>query len=81
LATSDWFQQLALGLMKHNNKHNEILLELALGVRQHTPKLKNPTSKIDFQSYITPKIINSLNLSKKFLFPLTRLFGFTTSFL
>jgi ribosomal protein S30 len=41
------------------NKHNEILLEIASGVRQHTPKLKNPTSKIDFQSYITPKIINS----------------------
>jgi hypothetical protein len=41
------------------NKHNEILLEIASGVRQHTPKLKNPTSKIDFKSYITPKIINS----------------------
>ena len=32
------------------NKHNKILLEIASGVRQHTPKLKNPTSKIDFQS-------------------------------
>jgi ribosomal protein S30 len=41
------------------NKQNKILLEIASGVRQHTPKLKNPTSKIDFQSYITPKIINS----------------------
>jgi hypothetical protein len=41
------------------NKHNEILLEIASGVRQHTSKLKNPTRKIDFQSYITPKIINS----------------------
>jgi hypothetical protein len=39
------------------NKHNEILLVIASRVRQHTPKLKNPTSKIDFQSYITPKII------------------------
>ncbi len=41
------------------NKHNEILLEIASGVRQNTPNLKNLTSKIDFQSYITPKIINS----------------------
>jgi hypothetical protein len=41
------------------NKHNEILLEIASGVRQHTPNIKNPTSKIDFHSYITLKIINS----------------------
>ena len=41
------------------NKHNEILLEIASRVLQHKPKLKNPTSKVDFQSYITPKIINS----------------------
>jgi hypothetical protein len=31
-------------------QENKILLEIASGVRQHTPKLKNPTRKIDFQS-------------------------------
>ena len=62
------------------NKHNEILVEIASEVRQHTPKLKKSNKQNRFPKLHHPEDYQLVEFVKNFLFPLPRLCGFTTSF-
>jgi hypothetical protein len=59
------------------NKHNEIPLEIASGVRQHKPKLKKSNKQNRFPELHHPEDHQLLEFVKNFLFPLTRLCGLT----
>ena len=62
------------------NKHNEILLGIASGFCQHTPKLKKSNKRNRFPELHHPEDHQLIEFVKKIFFPLTRLCGFATSF-
>ena len=66
------------GLLR--NKHNEILLELASGVRQQTLKLEKSNKQNRFQELHQPENHQLVKFVKIILFLLTRLCGSTTGF-
>jgi ribosomal protein S30 len=48
------------------NKHNEILLEIASGVRQHTPKLKKSNKQNRFPELHHPEDYQLVEFVKNF---------------
>ena len=64
--------QLYHGLLR--NKHNKILLELALGVRQHTLKIEKPNKQNRFQELHHPKDHQLVKFFKNYFISTLRLY-------